>query len=91
MIGLAKVFAQAFDDEAKKRGFVVLDKNRMLGGTPIYKTEDWLITSQIKTMFPDTSVTITFTPQNPPVESSKQHLIRCEATWLQDEEKWILS
>jgi hypothetical protein len=61
MKGLEDLFAKAFDEEAKKRGFVVLDKRPAFATNPLYRTDDWLICSMMKTMFPETTVTITLT------------------------------
>ncbi len=90
MKGLEQIFAKAFHEEAIKRGFVILDKKPAFGANPLYKTDEWLICSMMQTGFPDTTVTITLTPQNPPPETSKQHLLKCEATWLEDKQAWSL-
>jgi hypothetical protein len=84
------LFAKAFDEEARKRGFAVIDKKPAFGTNPLYATSEWLISSAMKTMFPETTVTIMLTPQNPPPATSKQHLLKCEATWLPDQQKWTM-
>jgi hypothetical protein len=97
MKGLEDLFAKAFDEEAQKRGFVVLDKrptfgaNALYRANALYKTDDWLIGSIMQTMFPETTVTITLTPQNPPPETNKQHLLKCVATWVPDRQKWTMT
>lgn len=90
MKGLEQIFAKVFDKEAKSRGFVVLEEMPAFGANPLYKTEEWLICSMMQTGFPDTTVTIMLTPQNPPPETSRQHLRKCEATWIADKKSWFL-
>lgn len=88
MKGLERLFAEAFHKAANLRGFVILDENPAFGAFPLYKTDEWLIGATMYTGFPDTVVTITLTPQNPPPESSKQHLLKCQATWVEDKQCW---
>ncbi|MFA6210239.1 MAG: hypothetical protein WCT03_04485 [Candidatus Obscuribacterales bacterium] len=90
MKGLESIFAKAFEAEAERRGFVLLDRNPAPFAFPLYKTEEWVIGAMMKTMFPETTVTITFSPQNPPADSSRQHMIKCEAEWIPDSKKWLL-
>ena len=88
MIGLNEEFEAVLDTEATKRGFI--KGSRELNSTPIYSTSEWLIGAGIKVGFPDISVRILFTPQNPPSEESKQRLIACDALWCSKREKWLM-
>jgi len=91
MKGLEGTFAKEFEKEAQKRGFTELEKSRRgFGATPIYKTADWLIVAAIVTGFPETTVTITFTPQHPNPERPNQELIKAKATWIPEHEKWSM-
>ena len=91
MKGLENLFAKTFEEEAKKRGFVVADNIPPVPfANPFYKNKEWVIGSLMTTMFPDTTVRIKISPLNPPPESSLQHLLGCEATWSNDLEKWTM-
>ena len=91
-MGFEDLFEKAFDEEAARRGFLVADNmgSPVLGATPYYKNSDWVIVAHMTTMFPETTVRINFTPRNPPPATSLQHLLKCEAIWLDDQEKWSL-
>ncbi|MCA9803322.1 MAG: hypothetical protein KC777_15235 [Cyanobacteria bacterium HKST-UBA02] len=81
-------FEAALERQALKRGF---NKGRReLSSTPIYSTSEWLIGTAITVGFPDVTLRLLFTPQNPPPDRSRQHLIACDALWCPKQEKWLV-